>query len=128
MITPFDLEGRVIIGPSPGSPLGGSIDAAFERGGSHYNPDIEVRFSNVAAPLVAQGLGVGLVDELTAKYRPELHYTIHQFSPRVPIKVCGLVIRGKPVPRLVQAFLKIPDPVKRAELIRMAEDYVRRAR
>jgi hypothetical protein len=30
--------------------------------------------------------------------------------------------------RLVQAFLKIPDPVKRAELIRMAEDYVRRAR
>jgi len=30
--------------------------------------------------------------------------------------------------RLVQAFLKIPDPVKRAELIRMVEDYVRRAR
>ena len=30
--------------------------------------------------------------------------------------------------RLVQAFLNIPDPVKRAELIRMAEDYVRRAR
>ncbi len=30
--------------------------------------------------------------------------------------------------RLVQAFLQIPDPVKRAELIKMAEDYVRRAR
>jgi hypothetical protein len=30
--------------------------------------------------------------------------------------------------RLVQAFLKVPDPVKRAELIRMVEDYVRRAR
>jgi len=30
--------------------------------------------------------------------------------------------------RLVQAFLKIPDPVKRAELISMVEDYVRRAR
>jgi hypothetical protein len=30
--------------------------------------------------------------------------------------------------RLVQAFLKVPDPVKRAELIKMVEDYVRRAR
>jgi hypothetical protein len=30
--------------------------------------------------------------------------------------------------RLVQAFLNIPDPVKRAELIGMVEDYVRRAR
>jgi hypothetical protein len=30
--------------------------------------------------------------------------------------------------RLVQAFLQIPDPLKRAELIRMAEEYVRRAR
>ena len=29
--------------------------------------------------------------------------------------------------RLVQAFLKIPDPIKRAELIRMVEDYVRGA-
>jgi hypothetical protein len=29
--------------------------------------------------------------------------------------------------RLVQAFFKISDPIKRAELIKMAEDYVRRA-
>jgi hypothetical protein len=30
--------------------------------------------------------------------------------------------------RLVQAFLKISDPLKRAELIRIAEEYVRAAR
>ncbi|NPC55965.1 LysR family transcriptional regulator [Caenimonas soli] len=106
VITPFDLAGRVVIGPAPGSPLGASIDAAFERGGSQYNPDIEVRFSNVAAPLVDQGLGLGLVDELTARFRPESRFTTHRFSPRVPVKICGLVMRGKPVPRLVQAFLE----------------------
>jgi hypothetical protein len=29
--------------------------------------------------------------------------------------------------RLVQAFLKIQDPIKRAELIKLAEEYVQRA-
>jgi DNA-binding transcriptional LysR family regulator len=105
VLTPFEMRGRTVIGPSPGSPLGTLIDAAFERAGDHYMPGIEARFSNVAGVLVEQGLGVGFVDEITARHRPRSDCTIHHFRPRVPIKVCSLVLRDRPVSRMAQAFL-----------------------
>ncbi|KLN53949.1 LysR family transcriptional regulator [Variovorax paradoxus] len=106
VLTPFELRNRTIIGPSPGSPLGTLIDAAFESASDHYAPDIEVRFSNVASVLVEQGLGVGFVDEITARYRLHSNCTTHRFRPRVPIKVCGLVVRDRPVSRMGHAFLE----------------------
>ncbi len=107
VLTPFDVRERAAIGPSPGSPLGGLIDTTFERSGEHYNPAIEVRFSNVARSLVEEGLGIGFVDELTARHQPNPTYTAHRFSPRVPVKVCALVVRDKPVPRMAQAFIEL---------------------
>ncbi|MCJ0763848.1 LysR family transcriptional regulator [Variovorax terrae] len=106
VLSPFDLRERTLIGPAPGAPLGALIDAAFERAGDHYNPSIEARFSNVASVLVDQGLGIGFVDELTARYRPGSVSSSHRFSPKVPIKVCGLVVRDRPVSRMGQAFLE----------------------
>lgn len=105
VLSPLDLRGRSIIGPPPGAPLGALIAAAFERDGDHYNPSIEARFSNVASVLVDQGLGIGFVDELTARYRPADGSTTHRFSPKVAIKVCGLVVRDRPISRMGQAFL-----------------------
>jgi len=105
VLTPFDLRERRIIGPSPGSPLGAMIAHAFERSSDHYHPDIEVRFANVIGPLVEQGLGIGFVDEMTARYRSNSGFTTHRFRPRVPIPVCGLLLRDKPPQRLAQAFM-----------------------
>lgn len=105
-IAPQDLRGRSIIGPSPGTPLGMLIDAAFERAGEVYNPDIEARFSNVASALVDEGIGVALVDELTARNRPQATYSVHPLTPQVTLDVCGLVLHERPVPRMAQAFLQ----------------------
>ncbi|HSV80277.1 MAG TPA: LysR family transcriptional regulator [Ramlibacter sp.] len=105
-ITPQHLRGRSIIGPSPGTPLGTLIDAAFERAGEVYNPDIEARFSNVASALVDEGIGMALVDELTARNRPHAAYSVHPLDPGVTMDVCGLVLQERPVPRMAQAFLE----------------------
>lgn len=116
VLTPFDVHGRDTIGPASGSPLGILLDAAFERFGEHYSPVIEARFSNVAAPLVEQGLGIGFVDELTARHRPQPGYSVHRFSPRVPIKVCALVLRDRPVQRMTKAFLELAREFLQARL------------
>jgi DNA-binding transcriptional LysR family regulator len=100
-----DLRGRSLVGPSPGAPMGVLLDAAFERAGEVYNPSIETRFSNVAGALVEEGLGIGLVDELTARYRPQTRYAVHSIDPRVPIDVCGLVVRDRPIARMARSFL-----------------------
>jgi DNA-binding transcriptional LysR family regulator len=105
-IAPQDLRGRSIIGPSPGTPLGTLIDAVFERAGEVYNPDIEARFSNVASALVDEGVGIALVDGLTARNRPHATYSVHPLEPAVVIDVCGLVLHERPASRMAQAFLQ----------------------
>jgi DNA-binding transcriptional LysR family regulator len=100
-----DLRGRTIVGPSPGAPMGVLLDAAFERAGEVYNPSIEARFSNVTSALVEEGLGIGLVDEVTARYRTQVRYTVHRLDPPLPIEVCGLVVRDRPIARMARAFL-----------------------
>jgi DNA-binding transcriptional LysR family regulator len=104
-IAPHELRGRSMIGPSPGTPLGSLIYAAFERAGEVYNPAIEARFSNVASALVDEGVGIALVDELTARNRPHATYSIHPLDPRLALDVCGLVLHERPVPRMAQAFM-----------------------
>jgi hypothetical protein len=64
----------------------------------------------------ANGNGNGVVVDLAAVRRKKAAAPAQDISPAAE----GL--------RLVQAFLKVPDPVKRAELIKMVEDYVQRAR
>lgn len=106
VLTPFDLRGRRIVGPGPASPLGAMIAQAFERSSDHYHADIEARFANVVSPLVARGLGIGFVDELTARYAKEPGFDVHRFRPRVAVPVCGLFVRDKPRARLAQAFMQ----------------------
>jgi hypothetical protein len=85
--------------------LGAMIAQAFERSSDHYHPDIEARFANVVSPVVARGLGIGFVDELTARYAKEPGFDVHRFRPRVAVPVCGLFLRDKPRARLAQAFM-----------------------
>jgi DNA-binding transcriptional LysR family regulator len=105
VLTPFDLRTHRIIGPSPASPLGAMVAQAFERSSDHYHPDIEVRFANVVSPLVEKGLGVGFVDEMTARYPAGPGFNTHRFRPHVAIPVCALFVRDKPRQRLAQAFM-----------------------
>lgn len=105
VLTPYDLRGRRLVGPPPGSPLGAMIGEVFQRSGDYFAPDFEVRFANVASPLVEEGLGIGLVDELTAKSGWHSKFKAHHFRPRVAIPVCAMLPREKPQQRLPHAFI-----------------------
>lgn len=117
VLTPFDLRDRRIIGPAPASPLGAMLDQAFERGSHAYFPDIEVRFANVIAPLVEQGLGIGFVDEMTARFRPDAKFTVHRFRPRIAIPVCAILSRDKPPPRLALSFMSYARQYMQKKLV-----------
>ncbi|MBC7481472.1 MAG: hypothetical protein H7337_06120 [Rhizobacter sp.] len=57
------------------------------------------------SPLVARGLGIGFVDEMTAHHSKEAAFDVHRFRPRIAIPVCGVFVRDKPRARLAQAFI-----------------------
>jgi DNA-binding transcriptional LysR family regulator len=120
VVTPHDLRGRRLVGPPPGSPLGAMIEDVFQRSGDHFAPDFQVRFNNVASTLVEEGLGIGLVDELTAKSGWHSKFKAHRFRPRVPIPVCAMLAREKPPQRLPHAFIGYARKLMQEQLVAVA--------
>ena len=105
-LTPSDLFGRRLIGPPADSPFRTLLENAFQQSGAHFRPDLEVRFSNVASPLVEEGLGIAIVDALTARSGRDAKFVAHSFRPRIALPVCVLVRRDKPQQRLTLAFIE----------------------
>lgn len=114
VVTPSALRGRRLIGAPARSPLGLLVERVFEADGDYFVPDIEVRFSNVACRLVAEGLGVSLTDEFSALTQPPGSVVIRPFSSDMPISLCALLPKDRPRQRLTESFVAHAREVVRA--------------
>lgn len=104
---PADLHGLpLIVAPPAGSRINSLIAAAFAEAGQPFRPVIEARFMNVPARLVACGLGVAIVDRLTAVFTGRTDVRILDFVPRISVDVYSVLAKGKPVSRLAGAFIE----------------------
>jgi len=110
-VTPDDLTGCRLIGPPSGSPFGSVVERAFESHGHYFVPDIEVRFTNVACRLVGEGLGVAVVDELSALAQPAGSLIVRPFYPRLHITLCAMLPKDRPQQRLTQSFVTLAREV-----------------
>ncbi|MGF6508371.1 LysR family transcriptional regulator [Paraburkholderia sp. 32] len=105
VVAPSDLKGRRVIGPPAGSPLGLIVERAFEAAGDYFVPEIEVRFANIACRLVSEGLGVAVVDELSALAQPPGSVVVRPLKTGMPVTLCALTPKDRPRQRLTQSFV-----------------------
>lgn len=86
-----DLEGETLISYSANERLSTVVESAFGADGCDHAPAIKVRFVHSACELVAQGIGVAVVDAFTA-LRAELYQSVvfKPFRPRttLPVYIC----------------------------------------
>lgn len=86
-----DLEGETLISYSASERLATVVESAFGADGCDHRPAIDVRFVHSACELVAQGIGVAVVDAFTA-LRAELYQSVvfRPFRPRttLPVYIC----------------------------------------
>lgn len=62
------LEGKPVVGTFAGEPLGNAVNALFEQADIAPNHVTRVHNHSVAANLASKGVGVAIVDSLTATY------------------------------------------------------------
>jgi len=105
IVTPKDLAGVRLIGLHTTSRLKAMIEDAFERRGESFQPNIEVRFLNISAALVAEGVGVAIVDEITARARNSTAFVVRPFEPAITVTISAIAQKDRPQSRLVRAFL-----------------------
>lgn len=87
-ITAEDLKGERLISMPGGSPLGDLIRSSLKLSKEEVSISVETRYCNTACALAKEGLGIAIVDDLTAKsttfsglrqipIEPEINYGLY---------------------------------------------------
>ncbi|TNM63407.1 LysR family transcriptional regulator [Aliirhizobium smilacinae] len=105
-VTPVDLDGMPVIKAGSGSRINKLIEEAFQKSRVVFNPTVDVRFMNVAGYCVEQGVGVAIIDELTASCRQHGTMRVLPFRPRVQISLAAVSAASRPQQRLVKSLVK----------------------
>lgn len=113
-ITPEDLIDQPFIGYSQDIPLGLLVRSFLTRENINLRPKIEVQQVHVACALVQAGVGIALVDEITARGLSWTHVTFRPINCCITTPVS--IIHGlyTPLSGLARAFITALEAVKLA--------------
>lgn len=105
-VTPADLAQVRLIGLHTTSRLKVMIEQVFRRSGEVFQPNIGVRFLNICAALVREGIGAALVDELTARAQDPRQVAVRPFEPETRVTLAAIAAKDRPQSLLVRDFLE----------------------
>ncbi|HEV7258652.1 MAG TPA: LysR family transcriptional regulator [Bosea sp. (in: a-proteobacteria)] len=100
-------ERRLICFDREKSPLGWLIARAHEEAGLNYAPFMTVPYSISAAHLLARQGDVILIDSLLTQAQPFEGLVKLRVTPQLPITICLMTVRSRPLTRLAARFAEI---------------------
>lgn len=105
-VTPADLVGYPLINARTSSRISNLVEEAFRRSDAPYTPSIDVRFMNVAGHFVEEGLGVTIMDELTASSRRYSDLKSIRLQPRLQVTMSAIVSSQRLPQSLTKGIIK----------------------
>ncbi|MEM1231299.1 MAG: LysR substrate-binding domain-containing protein, partial [Pseudomonadota bacterium] len=99
-----DLEGRPFVRLNQRGPLGQLLSSHLEATDVALQEVAVCETYQVARRLVAQGLGLAIVDELTARGLAGGDVRVLPFEPEISFSVDLLSLENQPLPQLCQRF------------------------
>ena len=107
VLEPADFAGEDFISLSPEDPYRRQLDALFAAAGVARRLPLETHSAVAVCALVQQGLGLAIVNPLTALAfaRAGSGLALRRFAPAVPFRVCALLPEFRPAQPLVQELL-----------------------
>ncbi|SFI05721.1 LysR family transcriptional regulator [Bradyrhizobium sp. cf659] len=105
-VSPTDLRDTPLINARTSSRISSLIQEAFRRSSVNFAPAIEARFMNVAGHFVEEGLGVTIMDELTASSKRYDRLRSVPFKPKTEVTVSAIVPAGRMQQRLTQSLIR----------------------
>lgn len=114
-----DVEGCPFIKLSGRGPLGRFLNGQFESSGLSLNTVAKVETYHMAMELVALGVGVSVVDEITARSQPNGNIQRRYLDPGLMFDVKALTLESEPVSLICHDFI---DHMRRVMAAFLAED------
>lgn len=107
VLVPADLEQHKMISLHRSEWLGPVIKSAFESYDVQFRGQFEVRFLHTAQRLVANGLGIAIVDSFQVFNADTLPNVVYRpFEPRLSTAVYVAFPKNRPVSRLARSFVQ----------------------
>jgi DNA-binding transcriptional LysR family regulator len=100
-----DLEGAEFISIGRDARSGIQVDRTFAEAGVGRTIVLETQTAAVACAFVKEGLGVSIIDPLTAATQADDRLVVRPFAPRFDFTFSALVRNDRPLPRIAQLFL-----------------------
>ncbi|MEQ8319187.1 MAG: LysR substrate-binding domain-containing protein [Rhodospirillales bacterium] len=104
VIRPTDLAGEPMLMVSEYSPMQQRILKSFEAAGVSPNIIFDSSYSGSICALVAKGLGISVLDPVTARAYEGPGLALRRFEPRVPYELRLVRAANRPVGAHVRAF------------------------
>lgn len=105
-IAATDLEGVPIIAGAPGA-FQNAVEAALSHAGIVPRFSLLAQYTAARCGLVAEGMGVAIVDPLPARALAHLPIVLKPFRPAVPIQTVLIQPGGKPAGILARRFISL---------------------
>lgn len=103
-ISADDLSGEPMIAAPSSAPHQSQLEWIFAAAKVEVRIVAEIQYSMQRCALVAQGLGISIVDPIVARDFGTSRFTIKAFTPRVPIRTTLLFPSQRPPSRLTAQF------------------------
>ncbi len=104
-VTPRALRGERFIALENGTRMGTIVRRAFAEAGEPFRLSVEVRYCNTACVLARSGVGVAVVDPLSALSGDHRGLAIRRFLPASPVAASVIRARNRPISRMAEALL-----------------------
>jgi DNA-binding transcriptional LysR family regulator len=106
-LTPRDFEGEAFVSLAPGDPYRGQIDAVFAEAGVRRRMAVETHSAVAVCAMVEAGLGLALVNPLTALACAGEGLVVRRFSVSMPYRISALRPLHRPAQPLLDELLKV---------------------
>ena len=106
VIRPSDLGQVPLIALEHGTRMGTLLRKAFAEAGEAFNYAVEVRYANAACVLAENGIGVAVVDPLSAMYGHYPNLVALPFEPLTVVSASVVHSKKRPLSVPAQAFLQ----------------------
>lgn len=112
VIRPEDLDGVPFIALAPEDTTRSEAEAALAKARSRPRVILETPYSTTICAMVAAGIGVGLVNPLTAEPYLGRGLTLRPFEPALHFRTLLILPPNRPPSRILQDFIGELDRVK----------------
>lgn len=114
-LRPADLAGEPYISFARNDHGRSEVDEVFAKAGVERHITLETPYSTITCSLVAQGLGVAIINPLAAQDYRHMNVVMRPFRPSITHTARLIYPKGRPENRLVASFVEILKTVTSEE-------------